>query len=1023
MRPIVEKINAIYATLSSLSDEQLRARTDEFRRRLAAGETLDDLLPEAFAVVKEACRRNVGRKWEAGGNEITWDMVPFDVQLMGGIVLHEGKIAEMATGEGKTLVAVLPLYLNALEGKGAHLVTVNDYLAKRDSEWMGPIFEFLGMKVGVILTDMPPEVRRQMYACDVTYGTNNEFGFDYLRDNMTYQPEHLVQRPHHYAIIDEVDSVLIDEARTPLIISGAVERSSHQFDRVKPLVERLFKSQTLLVNRLLKEAEDLLERGDPDSVYQAGIKLVQVQKGSPKNKRLFKIFQDASNKRLAERVEADFMRDKKIRELEAELFYVIDEKSHIVDLTDNGRDVIAPGNQDAFILPDLVEGMALIEGDEKLTAEEKERAKAALRQEFDQKQELLHNMSQLLRAYALFEKDVDYVVQDNKVIIVDEFTGRLMPGRRFSDGLHQALEAKENVKIEKETRTLATITLQNYFRLYKKLAGMTGTAETEAQEFYHTYGMDVVVIPTNRPTGRVDMSDKIYLTIREKYNAVIDEVERLHALGLPVLVGTVSVEVSETLSRMLRRKGIRHNVLNAKNHSLEAQIVREAGQKGAVTIATNMAGRGTDIKLGPGVIQCERDPDSPRTRCLHCPWNPNGAPTNDAIIACGLQILGTERHEARRIDRQLRGRAGRQGDPGRSQFFISLEDNLMRLFGSDRIAAVMQRLKMEEGESIEHPFITRQIEKAQKRIEDINFERRKRTLEYDDVMNKQRETIYGLRRDILLAADLADIFLEIAANAVEREFLKHNDPKAPSEEWDLGPLTAWLQSTIPIMSFAPLRERRFADFEEFMAALGPMMREAYQKKIEIVEEGARLGLTRFVMLHTLDEEWQEHLIGIDQLQEGIHLVSHAQKDPLVEYKIRATEMFEDMIGNVYRQIFERFFRVVVVAPPGERGPRRVSFVKEEIEQMQARAAAQERAARAASKGDRAPEPEKQRPYVRQAPKVGRNEPCPCGSGKKYKHCCGNPKNQPQRTGGYLSGGPGPAAEADEPAPEDFKDES
>jgi preprotein translocase subunit SecA len=992
MMPVVDQINEIYESLADLPDEELQAKTTEFRKRLEEGETLDDIMPEAFAVVKEACRRHIGKSWEAAGSTIEWDLVPFDVQLMGGMVLHEGKIAEMATGEGKTLVAILPLYLNGLSGKGAHLITVNDYLARRDSEWMAPILEFLGLTVGCILTDMTPETRREMYGRDVTYGTNNEFGFDYLRDNMTYQPEHLVQRPHNFAILDEVDSVLIDEARTPLIISGAVDRSTHQFDKVKPMVERLFKNQTLLVNRLLKETEELLQSDSDDDIYGAGERLVKVMRGSPKNKRLFKIFQDANNKRLSERVEADYMRDKKMRDLEGELFYIIDEKSHIVDLTDKGREMIAPGNEDAFVLPDLVDGMAIIEGDESLTPDDKNNAKAKLRQEFDTKQELMHNISQLLRAYALFEKDADYVVQENKVIIVDEFTGRLMPGRRFSDGLHQALEAKETVKIEKETRTLATITLQNYFRLYDKLSGMTGTAETEAQEFYHTYGMDVIVIPTNRPTGRADLNDKIYMTIREKYNAVIDEVERLSEIGLPVLVGTVTVDVSETLSRMLRRRKIKHNVLNAKNHGFEAQIVREAGQSGSVTIATNMAGRGTDIKLGEGSIHCCRQTDSTAVRCQTCKWNEGNAEVEEEIVACGLQIIGTERHESRRIDRQLRGRSGRQGDPGRSQFYISLEDDLMRLFGSDRIAGIMSRLNIDDGESIEHPFITRQIEKAQKRIEDMNFERRKKTLEYDDVMNKQRETIYGLRREILQAETLDKIFMDLAVNAVESEFTKENNPNAEPNEWDLEPLIAWLQNAIPVLNFALLRDQKFTDFDDLMNNIGPLIREAYQMKVNIVEEEAQLGLTRFVMLHTIDDEWQEHLVGVDQLQEGIHLVSQAQKDPLVEYKIRATEMFGEMMGSVYRLIFERFFRVAVVNERGDAGPRRVSFVKEEVEEMRAAAAQQEAAAQAASKGDAPKRRPKGETIKRDAPKVGRNEPCPCGSGKKYKHCCGNPRN-------------------------------
>ena len=685
--PIVDQINEYFEKFNALTDEEIQAKTTEFKERLAQGETLDDLLPEAFAVVKQACKRLVGRKWMAAGSEIEWNMVPFDVQLIGGIVMHQGKIAEMATGEGKTLVATLPLYLNALEGKGAHLVTVNDYLAQRDAEWMGKVFEFLGLTVGVILNNMTPAQRREAYNCDITYGTNNEFGFDYLRDNMAATPEDIVQvRGHHYAIVDEVDSVLIDEARTPLIISGPVEHATHNYDEVKPLVDSLVRKQTRYVNSLIAEAEELLK--SEETIREAGLKLLIAQRGAPKNKRLQKLFQQPGIKKLVFDIENEFIRDKRMHEVDEELYYSIEEKHHTINLTEKGRHELAPNNPDEFVLPDLAELFSKIEGDESLTQAEKVERKNEIQVEYARKNEKLHNISQLLKAYSLFEKDVDYVVQEGKVLIVDEFTGRIMYGRRYSDGLHQALEAKENVKIEGETQTLATITLQNYFRLYDKLAGMTGTAETEANEFWDIYKLDVVVIPTNKPIRRIDYEDVIYRTKREKFNAVIDEIERLHKKGRPVLVGTVSVEVSETLSRMLKRRKIPHNVLNAKYHKQEAEIIAKAGQPGAVTIATNMAGRGTDIKLAPSV-------------------RGNGKYVDEDGTPYGLHIIGTERHESRRIDRQLRGRAGRQGDPGASKFFLSLEDELMRLFGSDRLIKIMDRLGAEEGEAITHPMVTK----------------------------------------------------------------------------------------------------------------------------------------------------------------------------------------------------------------------------------------------------------------------------------------------------------------------------
>src|SRR2546427_6260314 len=666
-RPIVEKINELAGTFGAHSDSAVGAKTAEFKARIAqALEGLDDpaerlaaereapdgLLPEAFAAVKLACARLVGKSWSVVGIPITWDMVPYDVQLIGGVMLHEGRIAEMATGEGKTLVATMPLYLNALPGRGARLVAVNDYLARRDSEWMGEVYRLLSLTVGCIQQGMDPPQRRDQYACDITYGTNNEFGFDYLRDNMAVRPEHRVQRGFAYAIVDEVDSVLIDEARTPLIISGPVEHSDQAFDELKPLVDRVVRTQTQLVNELLSEADALLK--DPQQEYAAGEKLLQVQRGAPKHKRFTKLLSEQPGlKKLTTRVELDYLRDKRMHELDDALFFVIEEKQRNVDLLEKGRELMSPQDPDRFVVPDLAAQLSELEGREDLSPEQKIQSRDEVYKAYAVKNERIHNIQALLKAYSLYEKDVEYVVQDGKILIVDEFTGRLMPGRRYSDGLHQAIEAKENVKIEGETQTLATITLQNFFRMYQKLAGMTGTAETEAREFWEIYKLDVSVIPTNKACVREDAEDVVYRTKREKYNAVIDEVVACNEKGQPVLVGTISVEVSELLSRMLKRRGVKHNVLNAKYHQQEAEIVSQAGQRSAVTIATNMAGRGTDIKLGAGV------PD-----------------------LGGLHILGTERHESRRIDRQLRGRSGRQGDPGSSRFYLSLEDDLMRLVGT-----------------------------------------------------------------------------------------------------------------------------------------------------------------------------------------------------------------------------------------------------------------------------------------------------------------------------------------------------
>ncbi len=991
-QPMVEAINEIYAGLQTMSDDALRLKTDEFRQRLKEGQTPDDIMFEAYAVVKEACRRHLGKKWVAGGNEITWEMVPFDVQLIGAIVLHEGKIAEMATGEGKTLVAVMPLYLNALTGKGVHLVTVNDYLARRDREWMGPIYEFLGLTVGCIVSDMEPAERREQYACDITYGTNNEFGFDYLRDNMALYPEDMVQRGHHYAIIDEVDSVLIDEARTPLIISGPVDRSKHQYNRIKQPVERLVQKQGLLVNRLVAEAEKILNNEGEDNKYEAGIKLVQAIKGAPKNKRLMKVLQEPEKRRLMEQVEMEFLRDKKMPELEADLFYVIDEKGHTIDLTEKGRVELSPDNPDMFVLKDIVDEMAKIESRDDLDPHQREKMKEKTLHEHEVSSEQLHNISQLLRAYSLFEKDVEYVVQENKVIIVDEFTGRLMPGRRWSDGLHQAVEAKENVEIEKETQTLATITIQNYFRMYDKLAGMTGTAATEAQEFEHTYKMSVVVIPTNRPVRRIDYNDQIFRTKREKFNAVQDEIERLHKAGLPVLVGTISVEASELLSRMLRRRGISHNVLNAKNHSKEAQIVKDAGQPGMVTIATNMAGRGTDIKLGEGVVKC-------KACCLNCEEDCATYPPCKGVktakeyahcyedVPCGLHIIGTERHEARRIDNQLRGRAGRQGDPGASIFFLSLEDDLMRLFAPQRITGVLSKLGMEEGQPIFHPWITKAIGSAQKRIEDMNFERRKKTLEYDDVLNKQRDAIYNLRREIIASEgeDLKQVFLNLCYEGLLAKFENEfGDSRRPSEDWDTEGFFNWIRHFIPFLDLNNIKVEPNMQVEDLIASIMPEIKKAYELKEDLIKEEMNQQLTRYTVLRTIDTNWQDNLLAIDELRESIHLRAYAEKDPLIEYKRDATMLFDEMMFNIYTQSMEHYFRAQIIQEEEEGRPRNLRMVKEDFAAL---AAARKRAA---SGGGEDGEQVKRQPVRRSTPKISPNAPCPCGSGKKYKKCCGSP---------------------------------
>ena len=1004
--PLVAEINEVEEQYGSLSDEELRAKTQEFRDRFEAGETIDDLLPEAFAAVKQACRRLCGKSWEAGGSTITWDMVPYDVQLAGGMELHRGNIAEMATGEGKTLVAVLPLYLNALAGKGVHLITVNDYLARRDSEWMGKVYEFLGMSVGCILTDMTPEQRRESYACDVTYGTNNEFGFDYLRDNMALSPEQLVQREHFFAIVDEVDSVLIDEARTPLIISGAVDRSIAEFSELRPAVAELVKKQGALVNKLVGEAEELLKDAEnsgkegADLTYEAGIKLLQSRKGYPKHKRLTKVTSEGEMQRLLMRVENDFMRDKRIGELESDLYFAVDERGHTIDLTPQGREALAPSDPNLFLVPDLVETIAEIESREGLSHEEIEKLKEQAMAEIERQTETIHCLSQLLRAYVLYEKDVEYVVKDNKVIIVDEFTGRLMAGRRWSDGLHQAVEAKEGATVEKETQTLATITLQNYFRMYDKLSGMTGTALTEESEFGHTYKMSVGVIPSNRPLHRLDDHDLIYRSEREKYNAIVESVVETHESGMPALIGTVSVEVSEKLSRMLRRAKISHSVLNAKHHDREAQIVREAGQLGAVTIATNMAGRGTDIKLGAGVIRCKSE-DFNGEFCPVCPYRDgkNGT-VNEDLAPCGLHIIGTERHEARRIDRQLRGRSGRQGDPGYSQFFVSLEDDLMRLFASDWMSKMMAK-GFEEGEAMRSGVATRALASAQKKIEEINFERRKKTLEYDNVMNKQRGAIYGFRRQILTAAGTAqEEVLYVADLAMSNEWESYRGTgEGDDSKVDTEAYLAWVHRSVPLIDLEGVDpDPQPEAIDEWFADLHERVGKSYEKKGKLFEQENLVGvLSRWVLLNIIDTNWRDHLLAVDELREGIYLRSYGQLNPLTEYQKEATYLFEEMMYRIYKEAFEHVFRATIVhRSPGE-STSRVSFKKDEAASASSMASkggqgapAGEADGRPQDGGDGAKGRRRPAPFKRGKAKVGRNDPCPCGSGKKFKKCHGAP---------------------------------
>jgi len=960
MRPIVAEINAIEERLQSETDEQLRARTAQWKADLAKiedyaeqQEYLERILPEAFAVVKNGARRLCGKSFTVCDQQVTWNMVHFDVQLIGGMALHHGKIAEMATGEGKTLVATLPLYLNALAGRGAHLVTVNDYLARRDSDWMGQLYRFLGLTCGCIQHDQPPHIRREQYYCDITYGTNSEFGFDYLRDNgMATTKEQQVQRGYAFAIVDEVDSILIDEARTPLIISGPATVSTHQFDKYKPLVEQLVKRQAVLCNRIASEGEALFEEG---KTAEAGDKFYRVKLGMPRHKALLRAMEDPDRRRAIDKAELSFHGDTRKDELfsvKEELYFTVDERSHEADLSEQGREFISPGDPDAFVLPDLITQFAEIDTNADFNDEQKAAEKEKRQAYCDHQAERLHNISSLLRAYCLYEKDVQYVVEENKVIIVDEYTGRKMPGRRWSDGLHQAVEAKEGVQIDRETQTLATITIQNYFRLYSKLAGMTGTAETEVNEFHDIYRLDVLVIPTNKPCIRKDLNDLIFKSRREKYNAVINEIKTAHERKQPVLVGTVSVESSELLSRMLKREKIPHTVLNAKFHMQEAEIVARAGQPGAVTISTNMAGRGTDIKLGPGVQE-----------------------------AGGLYVIGTERHESRRIDRQLRGRCSRQGDPGMSRFYVSFEDDLMRNFGAaDRMTNLMERFGMKEGEELEHPWLNKSVETAQKRVEQRNYMIRRRTLEFDDVMNKQREVVYGLRNEAIESDEPRKVIYEIIEEVIPlkvAELLAEDEGGASN----FGALLHWVNTTFPLGLTLEKTGFETMAHEEIAPWLIDKVKQSYELKVKHEEADAVVSLERYIVLNAIDRLWQEHLYAIDALREAVNLRAYAQKDPLVEYKSEAYEIFVELMGRIKNEVLHNLFRSTSNLQSFENF---LASLPQEMISLEMPSAATANA----DGGGTATAQVKAPPVQREEIKVGRNDPCPCGSGRKFKSCHG-----------------------------------
>ncbi len=1005
LEPVLEKVKSFYSAVSELSDEQLKAKTDEFKNRLKEGESLDDILPEAFSVVREATHRVLGERKtvvDPFTNEEIPFMAHFDVQVVAGVVLHEGKIAEMKTGEGKTQVAVLAAYLNALSGKGVHAITVNDYLAKRDSEWMGKIFKFLKLTVGCLdITEPGSEERREAYGCDITYGTNNEFGFDYLRDNMASSSEGCVLRELNYAIIDEVDNILVDEARTPLIISGPVTKTNEEYEELKPRITKVVSVQSKLIVKVASEIEPMLD--DEEKHYEAGKLLLMVKHGAPKNKKLSKLLKEQGVGKIMKMVETDYLREKKLHELDEDLYYTIDESGHSAEMTEKGRELISGGNPDFFIVPDLSEIIGKIDKDDSLSPTEKSLKREEAHREYAARSERIHSTSQLLRAYSLFARDVDYVVQEGQILIVDEFTGRILHGRRYSEGLHQALEAKEGVKVAGENQTLATITFQNFFKMYDKCSGMTGTAATEAKEFLDIYKLDVVQVPTNRPMIREDHNDEIYKTPREKYNAVVEDIRAMVEKGCPCLVGTTSIEKSELLSKLLTRAGIKHEVLNAKQHEKEAMIVAQAGHSGAVTIATNMAGRGTDIVLGGNfevlsrneLLMNDEDPEEYTQEELRKRFSDMYRKTSEdhvrVVEAGGLHIIGTERHESRRIDNQLRGRSGRQGDPGSSKFFLSLDDDLMRIFGSERIAGIMDKLGAEEGEVISHPLVNRAIGNAQKRVEGRNFEIRKHLKDYDDVMNLQRMEIYALRRRFLKEENVREPILEQTAAFVEDIIFKYAaDGKYP-ETWDMKGLYDELQTSCGVTYRVPDDELNNKTQNTLFDDIWKEVKARYEEKEQRFGAEMMRQFEAGVFLMVVDNLWKDHLYEMDHLKSGVQYRAFGQKNPLYEYQKEGLKAFEELRSNIAREVTAYIFRLEAVERKDRMGVDRSRTVHSDFDVFSTSEAPkpqeQQRQRQLVTNRAGAGRGEKPQP-VRVVQKVGRNDPCPCGSGKKYKKCCG-----------------------------------
>ncbi len=989
LQPILTKVNTTWESIKTLSDDELKAKTAEFKERFTGGESLDDLLPEAFSVVREATHRVLGEGKKLtdpkSGKEISF-MAHFDVQVLAAIVLHNGNIAEMKTGEGKTQVGPMAAYLNALSGKGVHVITVNDYLAKRDSEWMGQIFEFLGLTVGCLDKTRPgsPE-RRDAYASDITYGTNNEFGFDYLRDNMATRKENLVMGELNFCIIDEVDNILIDEARTPLIISGPSNKDNREYEELNPQIVRLIGAQKKCVADIAAKVKPYVDKEEFDEEF--GRLMLVFQKGDPKNQFLLDTLKLPGVAKAMKTVEAEYLREKKLNELSEELFYAIDESGHSAEMTEQGRQYISGSDTEFFVIPDLSSQIGKINDDKEMSGDDKNLARELAHREYAERSERIHCVGQLLRAYALFEKDVGYVVKEGQVQIVDEFTGRVMEGRRYSDGLHQALEAKEGVKVAGESQTLATITFQNFFKMYNKLSGMTGTAVTEEKEFSDIYELQVMQIITNRPIARADWDDEIYKTEREKYNAVVQEIKRVNELGQPVLVGTVSIEKSEYIGKLLAKEGVPHEVLNAKNHTREASIIAQAGSRGAVTIATNMAGRGTDIKLGGNfeelakikLVTDKEDPEAfsneelvAKYPALHKEIEIEKA----AVLEIGgLCVIGTERHESRRIDNQLRGRAGRQGDAGSSKFYLSLDDDLMRIFGSERIAGIMERLGAEEGEVISHGLVSGAIGRAQRRVEGRNFEIRKHLKEYDDVMNLQRTEIYGLRQQTLKNEDIHSLIREQFAGSLEDLILNHCTGK--NGAWDIDGLEIGLGSTYGVVLDREKYDFTAITVEELFDAIWVEITEFYKAKEDRIGSEQMRALERQAFLMTIDELWKEHLYEMDSVKDGVQYRSFGQKNPLFEYQKEGLKLFESLRNSIATKIASMLFRFEIVEKPREE--QRVVERHDVVGQGQE------------PTNTATPEAQGQvshTPQVRSEEKVGRNDPCPCGSGKKYKKCHG-----------------------------------